>query len=75
MIETLLILWNIGLSILLVWAAKCQHNQSILLYALRDDLNKAKICDGYVVEHIPMGDDDYKVDLRNCPNVRQKFDY
>jgi len=69
----LLIIWNIGLSSVLLAVIKCQNNQSELLYTLRDDLNKAKICDGYVLEHIPEGDGDLKIDLSNCPNIHQKM--
>lgn len=51
----LLIIWNIGLSILLFWVIRCQNNQEKLLYALRDDLNKAKICDECIVNTLKKG--------------------
>lgn len=65
----MLMIWNIGLSILLFWVIRCQENQEELLYALRDDLNQAKICDGYVAQGMKNGQ--FKIDLTECPNVRR----
>lgn len=69
MIESLLILWNAALTIFLFVVIKCQINQEKLLFALRDDLNKAKICDGYVAQGMKNGQ--FKIDLSECPNVRR----
>ena len=70
--EVALIIWNILLTILLFVVIRCQNNQESLLYALRDDLNQAKICDGRIVTRYKNGD--VKIDLTECPNHDVEFE-
>lgn len=63
----ILFFWNLCLSIAVILIARCQNNQEVLLYLLRDEINEYKRKRGHIfVKNV---DEDF-----TCPKMRGKND-